>query len=97
MNRDDFEHLHGSRLLMMALETYNSSIYHHVVDGTKDKFILLQLDSFSGEKISNFTTESQRLIKIDDQVYRQVQVLSYVPGEKEYQVSTLKEDRCISL
>lgn len=62
-HRDDFKLLPGSGLLMMALETCNASVSHDI-DGATESFILLTLDTYPGENVSDFATEALRLVKI---------------------------------
>ena len=66
--RDDYEVLPGLCLLMMALETYNSSVSHDV-DGAAAEFLALSLESYPGENITEFCTEALRLIKIMHSAY----------------------------
>jgi hypothetical protein len=62
-HRDDFKQLPGSGLLMMALETCNSSVSHDI-DGATMLFAELTLDNYPGENIADFATEALRLVKI---------------------------------
>jgi hypothetical protein len=62
-HRTDFKTLPGSCLLLMALETCNASVSHDI-DGATSSFGELSLDSYPGENVSDFATESLRLIKI---------------------------------
>jgi hypothetical protein len=62
-HRNDFKTLPGSCLLLMALETCNASVSHDI-DGAATSFTELTLDSYPGENVSDFATESLRLVKI---------------------------------
>ena len=67
-HRDDFETLPGSCLFMMALETCNASVFHDI-EGAKKKLDALDLNSYPGENVTDFTSEAQRLIKIMQGAY----------------------------
>ena len=67
-HRTDFENLPGSCLLMMALATCNASVFHDVA-GAKKKLEALDLSSYPGENVTDFTSDAQRLIKIMQGAY----------------------------
>jgi hypothetical protein len=64
----DFENLPGSCLLMMALATCNASVFHDVA-GAKKKLEAMELSSYPGENVTDFTSDAQRLIKIMQGAY----------------------------
>jgi hypothetical protein len=67
-HRDDFETLPGSCLFMMALETCNASVFHDI-EGAKKKLEALELATYPGENVTDFTSDAQRLIKIMQGAY----------------------------
>ena len=62
-HKDDYESLPGSCLFMMALETCNFSVFHDI-EGAKKKLDALDLNTYPGENVADFTSEARRLIKI---------------------------------
>ncbi len=67
-HRSDFKNLPGSCLFMMALATCNASVFHDVA-GAKKKLEAMELLSYPGENVTDFTSDAQRLIKIMQGAY----------------------------
>ena len=53
---------------MMALETCNASVFHDI-EGAKNKLEALELHTYPGENVADYTSEAQRLIKIMQGAY----------------------------
>jgi hypothetical protein len=66
--RNNFENLPGLCLFMMALATSNASVFHDV-EGAKRKLEALDLASYPGENVTDFTSEAQRLNKVMQDAY----------------------------
>ena len=67
-HRKDFENLPGSCSFMMVLATCNASVFHDV-EGAKRKLDALELSLYTGENVTDFTSDAQRLIKIMQGAY----------------------------